>query len=344
MIERAGAAPAGRMRLAMILCCGLVGMPACTRQQAPVSALTDQEFWTLSQTLSEPPGAFTLSDNLVSNEPHVAENARRLPAAGGVYIGVGPEQNFSYIARLRPSMAFIVDIRRENLILHLFYKALFELSADRADFVARLFSRPRPAGLGPESTAAGIFDQFDGMVPSAEQRQWNERVVRDWLVTTRGLPLDSNDLEWLSRIFTAFFTDGPSIQFWGRPDAAGSTPSFRRLMTTPDGSGQSRSFLATEEAFRVVKDLHARNMIVPVIGDFGGPQALRRVGDEVRKRGQVVTAFYGSNVAVYLSRRQMRTYCSSLAALPAARNAWFIERDSVRTLSSKLKTCAPDMR
>ena len=67
--------------------------------------------------------------------------------SGGVYIGVGPEQNFSYIARLRPAMAFIIDIRRENLNLHLFYKALFEVSSDRADFVSRLFSRPRPTGI-----------------------------------------------------------------------------------------------------------------------------------------------------------------------------------------------------
>ena len=61
-------------------------------------------------------------------------------------MGVGPEQNFTYIAVTRPAIAFIVDIRRGNLDLHLMYKALFELSADRADFVSRLFSRKRPAG------------------------------------------------------------------------------------------------------------------------------------------------------------------------------------------------------
>ena len=59
----------------------------------------------------------------------------------GVYLGVGPEQNFTYIAAIRPRIAFITDIRRGNLHLHLMYKALFELSANRADFVARLFNR-----------------------------------------------------------------------------------------------------------------------------------------------------------------------------------------------------------
>jgi hypothetical protein len=42
---------------------------------------------------------------------------------------------------VKPKIAFIVDIRRQNLIEHLMYKALFELSADRAEFISRLLSR-----------------------------------------------------------------------------------------------------------------------------------------------------------------------------------------------------------
>ena len=131
-----------------------VSLVACASRSTLPSALSDREFWTLIQTVSEAPGTYTLSDNFVSNEPRVAENARWLRPAGGVYIGVGPEQNFSYIARLRPAMAFIVDIRRENRNLHLLYKALFELSGDRVDFVSRLFSRPRPAGLDVDARAS----------------------------------------------------------------------------------------------------------------------------------------------------------------------------------------------
>ena len=73
-----------------------------------------------------------------------------------MYVGVGPEQNFTYIAALKPTMAFIVDIRRGNFDLHLIYKALFELSADRAEFVSRLFSRPRPDG--PDRQIVGRGD------------------------------------------------------------------------------------------------------------------------------------------------------------------------------------------
>src|SRR5438128_1295919 len=125
----------------VILGWAVLAAAGCARRSAVPAALSDREFWSLIEALSEPPGRFTVSDNLLSNEPHVAENLRQLPRSGGVYIGVGPEQNFSYIERARPQLAFIVDIRRENLSLHLLYKALFDLSADRAEFVSRLFSR-----------------------------------------------------------------------------------------------------------------------------------------------------------------------------------------------------------
>ena len=46
--------------------------------------------------------------------------------AGGAYIGVGPDQNFSYIAAIAAGRSpFIVDIRRDNLLLHLLFKAIF---------------------------------------------------------------------------------------------------------------------------------------------------------------------------------------------------------------------------
>src|SRR6187402_1670366 len=106
--------------------------------------LTDQEFWKLIGDLSEPGGSFR-SDNLLSNEvwlQYVIPDLLNVAKPGRVYMGVGPEQNFTYIAALKPAMAFIVDVRRGNLQMHLMYKALFEMSADRPDFVSRLFSRP----------------------------------------------------------------------------------------------------------------------------------------------------------------------------------------------------------
>ena len=150
----AGAAIAGILLAAL-----LPVAPAAVRGTAPVAAsrLTDQEFWKLASGFSEPDGTFH-SENLVSNEADFQSLLPQLEAtavSGRAYVGVGSEQNFSYIATVRPSLAFIVDVRRGNFDLHLLYKALFELSADRADFVSRLFSRKRPAGLAPSALRDG---------------------------------------------------------------------------------------------------------------------------------------------------------------------------------------------
>ncbi len=322
-----------------MVCSLVLGNDACARSTRP-PALTDRQLWGLITDLSEPPGAFTLSDNFVSNEPRVAENVRWLRPAGGVYVGVGPEQNFSYIARLQPSLAFVVDIRRENRDLHLLYKALFELSSDRVDFVSRLFSRRRPAGLEPTAGVEEIFRRYEGVAPSPEEYGRNAAQIRQQLVATHGFPLSNPELESIARALKAFYTDGPEIQFWGARSVDARRPSYRQLMTAQDLMGQSRSYLATEAAFRFVKDLEARNRIVPVVGDFGGAGAIRRVGDYVRGHAEVITAFYASNVAVYLTNEQARAFCGNLAALPAARAAWFIESDAVRALTAKLKACA----
>ena len=183
---------------------------ACHRSTLP-HALDDRAFWALSESLSEPPGSFPLSDNLVSNEPRLAENARRIHRRGGVYIGVGPEQNFTYIARLRPSTAFIIDIRRENRSLHLLYKALFEISHNRADFVSRLFSRARPAGR--MSNARELFAKVAAQPPSEELRRRTLALVRERLVGVHGFPLSQNDLDWIEQALHAFYRNGPDIHF-----------------------------------------------------------------------------------------------------------------------------------
>ena len=153
--------------------------------------LTDGEFWTLIADLSEPNGTFR-SDNLLSNETRfqfILPELSDVIKPGGAYMGVGPEQNFTYIAAVKPAIAFIVDIRRGNLDLHLMYKALFELSADRADFVSRLFSRKRPAGLGPGSPAAQIFSAYRDIDPSVDLSRLPDGLARaDWILPAPSEP------------------------------------------------------------------------------------------------------------------------------------------------------------
>src|SRR5882762_9608788 len=153
--------------------------------------LTDQQFWRLSKDSSEEDGFFR-SDNLLSNETsfqYVIPELLRTAKQGRVYMGVGPEQNFTYIAALKPAMAVIIDIRHGNLDVHLMYKALFELSKDRVEFVSRLFSRKRPAGLTATSTADEIFRAYSTAEPSRELHDETLTAIENLLVTKHGFPL-----------------------------------------------------------------------------------------------------------------------------------------------------------
>lgn len=283
--------------------------------------LTDQEFWQLINDLSEPEGTFP-SDNLTSNEGLTPVSALVVnPKPGRAYLGVGPEQNFSYIAAAKPAMAFVVDIRRGNLHLHLMYKALFELSADRADFVSRLFTKPRPAGLTGASTVADIFNTYWTVATDDETAYAaNLRAIQHHLTTAHALPLSPADLDGVARIFRAFYWYGPRINYGATNNfAAVSVPggTYRDLMTQTDRSGAGLSYLSSEEKFAFVRELHVKNLIVPVVGNFAGPRALRAVGTYVRQHGGTVGVFYTSNVETLLLRDAgWSVFCANVASMP----------------------------
>src|SRR5881409_3974890 len=175
--------------------------------QTVPTRLSDTEFWRISSEFSEPDGRFR-SDNLLSNESYfqyVIPELNRTAKSGRVYMGVGPEQNFTYIAALKPRMAFIVDIRRGNLELQLMYKALFELSKDRADFVSLLFSRKRPEGLELESSVQEIFAAFGKTFSSEALYTENLKRIQDHLTKTHSFPLSANDLEGIEYVYHNFY-------------------------------------------------------------------------------------------------------------------------------------------
>src|SRR5436190_18301104 len=139
-----------------------------TRTELP-SRISDQAFWHLVVDLSEAGGYFR-SDNLVSNETtfqHVIPELRRRVRTGGVYLGVGPDQNFTYITALRPRIAFIVDVRRQNMLLHLMYKAIVEHSSTRLEFLARLFSRQPKMDVPAEASPDVLLAAFQAVDPEA---------------------------------------------------------------------------------------------------------------------------------------------------------------------------------
>jgi len=158
------------------------------------AALTDQEFWRIVTEFSEPGGVF--QPEFMSNEDSsqfVIPTLKQTTRSGGVYIGVGPEQNFTYVAAIHPRIAFIVDIRRDNMLEHLMYKALFELSADRADFISRLFSRKRPTALDANSSVDALFNAYQSAETDPALYEENLVDVLNQIVTKHGFHVSESD-------------------------------------------------------------------------------------------------------------------------------------------------------
>lgn len=301
------------------------------------SRLSDKAFWDMVESFSEPNGYFR-SDNFLSNEnafQHVIPDLQETLPTGGVYLGVGPEQNFTYLVALKPKLAFIIDIRRQNMVEHLLYKAFIEASSDRADFLSRLFARPRPAGLTEEATVDALFDAYESVAPSEDLFRQNLQQARERLMSDHKFALTPEDVKGLEYVYTAFFRGGPdlSYSFAGFPFASGFRfPTYATLMTETDGRGAHRSYLSSEDTFHTLREMEKNNVIVPLTGDFGGPKALRSVGRYLKARGATVTAFYTSNVEQYLFQQNeawMRFF-ANVAALPIDAKSTFIRSVSSR--------------
>ena len=293
--------------------------------------LTAEEFWKLSADLSEPDGFFR-SDNLVSNEMNmqrVIPDLSRSVRPGRAYLGVGPEQNFTYIAATRPAMVFILDIRRGNLHLHLMYKAIFELSADRAEFVSRLFSLKRPAGLTARSTVNEIFTAFnDPQLRSEELYRQNVVAIRDLFQKKNRIALSADDMKGIEQVYETFFTRSLGIHYEVTPGSAGAFPTYAEMMIATDAASVPRSYLASEEQFALIKDLQTRNLLVPVVGNFAGPKALRAIGSYLKRHQALVGAYYVSNVEQYLAREgALERFCDNVAALPLDDSSTFIRSE-----------------
>jgi hypothetical protein len=290
------------------------------------ATISDEDFWRMIAQFSEPGGTFRY-ENFISNErsiQYVIPDLKAKTKPGGVYLGVAPEQNFTYIAALQPKIAFIIDIRRQNMLVHLMYKALFELSANRADFVARLFSRRRPAGLQEKSTAVELFAAFERVQGDADLFARNLQEVKG-VLAKHAYPLTPADLGTIENVYNVFYRGGPSMNYgFASPAPNSLTPSYVVMMTSTDLDGRHWSYLAAEESFLYVKEMQRKNLIIPLVGDFSGPDTLRNVGRYLKERDAIVTAFYVSNVERYLAGPQWQAFYSNVATLPVDASSVFI--------------------
>jgi hypothetical protein len=309
-------------------------------QRAP-DRLSDQEFWGLVTGLSEAGGTFP--QQFMSNEDSaqfVIPALKESTKSDGIYIGVGSEQNFTYIAAIRPRLAFVVDIRRDNLLEHLMYKALFELSDNRADFVSRLFSRRRPSGIDINAGVKALFDAYQSVESDTAFYETNLRAVLDRLEKGHGFALTDADRRSITQAMDAFRTAGPfSLKGFGDI----TNPTYAELMAQTDLTGSEQSYLASEEDFKTVRELQRQNLIVPAVGDFAGDKAIVGIGRWLRERGAIVNTFYVSNVERYLFQQGDRgkQFYANAAALPADSSSTIV-RSVTSDISVRLGIPIPD--
>ena len=185
-----------------------VSAPAPTRDSIPFGRLVGQ--------LSESGGYFD-TDNLISNESsylHVIGSIKALGERGGAYLGVGPDQNFSYIAAGRPSIAFIVDLRRDNLLLHLLFKSVFETALNRLDFLCLLLGRHPPSDLAAWTNRplTELLDYVDKTQPDSGRhfRTNAELIAR---IKGYGLPVTAVDSSTIKKFHDEFMRNGSALRF-----------------------------------------------------------------------------------------------------------------------------------
>lgn len=306
--------------------------------------LTDAEFWALVSDISEPGGYFRISDNFTSNEMEVGTVSTMLRAAkisGGAYVGVGPEQNFSYIAAIRPAVAFVIDIRRQAVIQHLMFKALFELSKDRADFISLTFSKPKPTSADTVKGVQDIWNRYNAVATDTAMARRTYQRVLDQLIKTHQFKLTPEEIESMRWVWDAFTQYGPGINtqaaqggggFGGGGRGANRGNFITLTAQSLDTTGVPQSFLSTDDNFKFVKSLHEKNLIIPVSGDFAGPKALRGIGAWLTKQNATVSAYYVSNVEQYLfTDGKEAAFYANTATLPLTPTSVFIRPYSLRT-------------
>jgi hypothetical protein len=306
--------------IGLLLLCG-GGTPARTQ--------TPSTFGADVAALSESGGYFD-TDNLISNERsylEVVPDLKKRGVSGGAYLGVGPDQNFSYIAAIRPDIAVIVDIRRDNMLLHLLFKALFGMSRTRVEYVAHLLGRPVPAGVESwrDASIQKIVEYagtpaLDGKGLASLRAQVDEAVGRT------GVPLSREDRETIDRFHRRFIEAGTGLRFQttGRQPQS-HYPTYGELLLGTDADGTYYNFLASEDAFQFLRSLQQRNLVVPVVGDISGPRALTAISTYLEKRKTRVSAFYVSNVEFYLfGDGRFPSFAANLGRLPRSERSVLI--------------------
>ena len=315
--------------LTLLLVLGAATLP-WTREQP--RAATDlqvsiQQFARYIDEWSEPEGYFD-SDNFISNETsylHVIDQLKERVKPGGIYLGVGPDQNLSYIVHTRPALAVITDIRRQNMLQHLWFKALFALASNRVEYLSLLVSRETPR-IKSDATFDQILDAVRTSPTDQQLFKKNLAAVKSLLLDNYKLKLSTDDLSKIEYIYETFWQENLDLRFSsiGRGNAL-MYPTFEEMLLQTDRQGRRQNYLSSEDHFQWLKRFEGENRLIPIVGDFAGSHAFKTVAGFLKANGLRLTTFYTSNVEFYLfGQPAWARYMANVRSLPIANDAIFI--------------------
>jgi|WetSurMetagenome_2_1015567.scaffolds.fasta_scaffold200656_1 hypothetical protein len=307
------------------LCLLLLSSPVFTGpHRTEVPPIAADRFKAIINRISENGGYFW-NDNYVSNEAsylHPLGKMEELGIHGGIYIGVGPDQNFTYIAKIRPRYSFILDIRRQNWLEHLLFKALFYLASDRSHYLSLLLSRPVAPGSfeADNYTVQDLVSYFKTAQADYSLFGSTQSRIRSILKNVCGLNLTERDLDIMERIHLAFYSRGLSIKYDFIP-----VLTYGELLVEKDLEGRMQNFLNSADEFRYIKQSEEENRIIPIVGDFAGPHAFKELGAFLKENNERVKVIYASNVEQYLVKSTgWPNFIQNIKELPLDNRAVFI--------------------
>lgn len=251
--------------------------------------------------LAPPPTDYGL-DCFVSSEVGYNEViARCAPSAerpGGAYLGVGPDQNYTYIGALRPALAVILDARLDNLLEHLIFKLAFAEARDPLDYLCLLLGRARATGPGDGLTArlraqpldAAAAAVFSANVRRAFQARWTS---------------DERLLARVERLLREFVRRQLAVTSVSETCLANldKIPDFEEVITSTTPEGFNFHYLTDAGRFGVVKALHAEDRIIPLLGNVVSPEGIAAARRVVEGAGLKLSTVYLSNLEEFLLQR-----------------------------------------
>lgn len=279
--------------------------------------------------------------NLVSNElgfqnviPYFQQNIE----VHGIYIGVGPDQNFTYISSTRPAFAFIIDIRKENQLLHYLFKACFELASSSQEYLSLLFSKPLVNRLSSLRDIVYNFSKIEGD-RNIFDKNW---ILLSQIIQKYREGVSKIEMEKIHSIYNNYFEyhlmlrtrdDAESWQGW-------PYPTYKDYLLTTDPFGHCWNFLNDESSFLWLKNMQIKNRIVPIIGDLTGKKALKAIADFAVQRGKKISTVYVSNSEKYIFNNHLfNQYMINITHLPIAERSLLI-----RAVANRPEQLHPEFR